>query len=294
MLFVQGQSRWITTSFAFMTAQPDPDLSADAGAASNADAGAASSAELAKPLTPDQLDWLDHTLDLLRERNPAVADWEFCEGFMVALICTRRPIAPDEYWPVLFGDFVPAQHMQFVWLWKQRWRNIERALDTPMNHADDELEYWAEALDARGILLALAREKGEAVDAVQLALLPSFGQNWAFGFLSAIENWSAEWTGPRDAEAAFMLSEALDAIARLSEADRGLPETSPYEADSIVSTSHRRIDEFAAAMWAAWDLRRLWKTFGPRTAPLRKAAQPGRNDPCPCGSGKKYKRCHGG
>ena len=22
--------------------------------------------------------------------------------------------------------------------------------------------------------------------------------------------------------------------------------------------------------------------------------RPGRNDPCPCGSGKKYKRCHAG
>jgi preprotein translocase subunit SecA len=25
----------------------------------------------------------------------------------------------------------------------------------------------------------------------------------------------------------------------------------------------------------------------------RAADEPGRNDPCPCGSGKKYKRCHG-
>jgi uncharacterized protein len=33
--------------------------------------------------------------------------------------------------------------------------------------------------------------------------------------------------------------------------------------------------------------------MGPRVAPLRKAAEPGRNDPCPCGSGKKYKKCHG-
>ncbi|MDD2836465.1 MAG: SEC-C metal-binding domain-containing protein [Methanothrix sp.] len=23
------------------------------------------------------------------------------------------------------------------------------------------------------------------------------------------------------------------------------------------------------------------------------AAKPGRNDPCPCGSGLKYKKCHG-
>ena len=25
----------------------------------------------------------------------------------------------------------------------------------------------------------------------------------------------------------------------------------------------------------------------------READKVGRNDPCPCGSGKKYKRCHG-
>ena len=28
--------------------------------------------------------------------------------------------------------------------------------------------------------------------------------------------------------------------------------------------------------------------------PLRTARKVGRNDPCPCGSGKKYKRCCGG
>ncbi|MBO4308134.1 MAG: SEC-C domain-containing protein [Bacteroidales bacterium] len=27
--------------------------------------------------------------------------------------------------------------------------------------------------------------------------------------------------------------------------------------------------------------------------PIVKAKEPGRNDPCPCGSGKKYKNCHG-
>ena len=27
--------------------------------------------------------------------------------------------------------------------------------------------------------------------------------------------------------------------------------------------------------------------------PVRKASEVGRNDPCPCGSGKKYKKCHG-
>jgi SEC-C motif-containing protein len=31
----------------------------------------------------------------------------------------------------------------------------------------------------------------------------------------------------------------------------------------------------------------------PRREPATRAAAPGRNDPCPCGSGQKYKRCHG-
>jgi uncharacterized protein YecA (UPF0149 family) len=31
----------------------------------------------------------------------------------------------------------------------------------------------------------------------------------------------------------------------------------------------------------------------PPPAAKREADKVGRNDPCPCGSGKKYKRCHG-
>jgi preprotein translocase subunit SecA len=35
------------------------------------------------------------------------------------------------------------------------------------------------------------------------------------------------------------------------------------------------------------------ETERPKAAPAQAAAGPGRNDPCPCGSGKKYKKCHG-
>jgi hypothetical protein len=33
-------------------------------------------------------------------------------------------------------------------------------------------------------------------------------------------------------------------------------------------------------------------TVTTRTSPTPSTGRPGRNDPCPCGSGKKYKRCH--
>ncbi len=35
-----------------------------------------------------------------------------------------------------------------------------------------------------------------------------------------------------------------------------------------------------------------WTLKGPHE-PVRREARPGRNEPCPCGSGKKYKKCHG-
>ena len=31
----------------------------------------------------------------------------------------------------------------------------------------------------------------------------------------------------------------------------------------------------------------------PKQRPVRVGQKVGRNDPCPCGSGKKYKQCHG-
>ena len=53
------------------------------------------------------------------------------------------------------------------------------------------------------------------------------------------------------------------------------------------------IDAYGEAIWAVYDLRKFWKSYGPRVASVRKQAEPGRNDPCSCGSGKKYKKCHG-
>jgi uncharacterized protein len=90
-----------------------------------------------------------------------------------------------------------------------------------------------------------------------------------------------------------MLDEALDTIVTLTEDDRAKPELSMYSEDGPPSVSQRRVDDFGAAIWAVYDLRQLWRSMGPRVETIRKEATPGRNDPCPCGSGKKYKKCHG-
>jgi uncharacterized protein len=242
-------------------------------------------------LTPDDFDAQDAELDLLRENSEEIPQWEFCEGFLAALVCTRREVPPEEYWPVLLGDdFNPVAHMEFVWRWRRRWAEVATALDAPVETLDDDRCYQPEVLDTLGAVLSMPEaERGDTA----LADLPAFAQVWAIGFMYAVETWPEDWMPPRDREAAQMLDAALGAIVALTEDDRGKPTTSMFAEDGPPSVSDERLDDFGAAIWAVYDLRQLWKSLGPRVETVRKEAEPGRNDPCPCGSGKKYKKCHG-
>jgi uncharacterized protein len=243
------------------------------------------------PLTPEDFDALDDALDRMRESAEEIPQWEFCEGFLAALICMRREVPPDEYWPVLLGDdFKPMEHMEFVWRWRRRRDEIAFALAQAVELLEDERTYHPEALDTRGAILALPAEERTEGD---LANLPAYGQVWAVGFMYAVESWPADWEPPRDDDAAEMLDNALQDIVALAEDDTGTPSVSMYAEDGPPSVSEERLNAFAAAIWAVYELRQMWRSLGPRVEPLRKAPEPGRNDPCPCGSGKKYKKCHG-
>jgi uncharacterized protein len=242
-------------------------------------------------LSPEDFDLQDAELDAMREQDPDTPDWEYCEGFLAALVCTRRPVPPEEYWPALFGEgFNPMEHMEFVWRWKRRWTEVETALDAPVENLDDERTYHPEALDIRGAVLATPEAERTPEEE---GPLPSYGQSWAAGFLDAVQVFADDWEPPRDAESADMLEISLQDIAALVEDDRHPPAVSMYAEDGPPSVSNERLDAWAAAIWAVYDLRQLWKSLGPRIDPVRKGEQPGRNDPCPCGSGKKFKKCCG-
>ena len=250
-----------------------------------------SAAPAPEPLTAEDFDALDAELDLLREQDDEMPQWEFCEGFLVALVCMRREIPPEEYWPVLLGEaFRPMEHMEFVWRWRRRRDEISFALDQPVEKLEDERTYHPEALDVRGAILALPAEERVEGDT---ANLPAYAQVWALGFMYAVESWPEEWAPPRDRDAAQMLDAALHDIVALAEDDSGSPALSMYSEDGPPSVSNERLDAVGAAIWAVYDLRQLWRSIGARIEPVRKASEPGRNDPCPCGSGKKYKKCHG-
>lgn len=244
-----------------------------------------------QPLGPDDFDAQDAELDALREVDPETPQWEFCEGFLAALVCAPRPVPPEEYWPVLLGeDFNPMAHMEFVWRWKRRWTEVAAALDAPVERLDDERTYQPEVLDTRGAVLSLPEaERGDT----DMANLPAYGQIWALGFMYAVETWPDDWAPPRNEEAARILDDALSAIVRVAGEDRDPPTVSMVDESGPPSVSEQRLDDFGAAIWAVYDLRLLWKSVGTPVETIRKAPEPGRNDPCPCGSGKKYKKCCG-
>jgi uncharacterized protein len=188
----------------------------------------------------------------------------------------------------LFAD--PIQQQRFFDLWSRRRAEIVAALDAKVESLDDERTYSPEVLDTRGAIASLPEDQRAEVEGEEL---PSFGQVWALGFMYAVESWPEEWVAPRDKEAAEWLNDALDRIVALTEDDTGKPELSMFSEDGPPSISQARIDAFGDAIWAVYDLRQLWKSMGPRVEAIRKQPEPGRNDPCPCGSGKKYKKCHG-
>ena len=256
------------------------------------------------PLEVEAFDELDAILDDLRSRYDETPQWEFCEGFMTAVVCMRRPVAEDEVLAALLGmpmaneppdaesgSFLDAaQRERFLELWNQRWAEVATALDSEVDSLEDDRCYHPEVMDIRGAVADMPPDeqtkfKGED--------LPAFAQVWALGFMFAVEYWPEEWAAPRDKDAAKWLNDALEAVVAMTEDDIAAAEVSPLSEDGSPSTSIARLNAFGEAIWAVYDLRELWKTIGPRVETIRAVATPGRNDLCDCGSGKKYKKCHG-
>ena len=258
-------------------------------------------------VTPDMFDEIDAILDDLRTRNDETPQWEFCEGVLAALVCCRRAIPADEYLELLLGvapegepadanvEFEgrfadDAQRARFMEIWSARWTEIVTGLAKDTQSLDEETAYQPEVMDVRGAIASLPEaERAELGDDA----IPSFGQVWALGFMFAVENWPEEWAAPRDKKAANALDAALQSIVALTEDDTGALEVSPFSDDAPPSMSQARVDTFADAVWAVYDLFDIWRSIGPRVETVRKVEGPGRNDPCSCGSGKKFKKCCG-
>jgi uncharacterized protein len=110
---------------------------------------------------------------------------------------------------------------------------------------------------------------------------------WCVGYLRLAHSdprWTADETGVELILPIASLATGTD----LDQPDDGTPDL-PISAEQY-ARYRGGLDDCVRAIDLYWGARRP----PPPVAPVVRAApKVGRNEPCPCGSGKKYKRCHG-
>ena len=223
---------------------------------------------------------------------------EWLDGCMAALLAgpVRRPLEHwlprllDDTWERTFAD--PADAQQALHTLGQRWDVLASQLDAEeLFDEPDQLrlsplmsQYGDEMRDQ-----LLAESKLTPEDAEQW---PLTGELWASAFLDTIDTFAEDWLLPGpDSEDAAWFNGCIAAVTALTlrDADALKAELQLRYPGQALSRDEL-VDE---ACMAVQDLRCYWVDHAPRPATRRVEAAPGRNDPCPCGSGRKYKKCHG-
>ncbi len=227
-------------------------------------------------------------------------DAEWADGYLTALAAGPRAVPVEEVIVRLAGDAFarafadPDDESQARHALQARMRVIANHLDP------EELLDQPEALRLQPLVSlwdeaareALVQEQGvSAADAAQL----NTGALWAMGFFDALEDFAADWDPPAvggDDEDAGVFDDLLQQVGILLLPDDH-PDFKAHVERGWKDHLPTREDLLDEACFAIQDLRVWWLDHAPRPATRRVEAEPGRNDPCPCGSGLKFKKCHG-
>lgn len=223
--------------------------------------------------------------------------FEWVDGFLAALATGVRLPEPGEWLPLLCGDAFerafadPPDAAQAQRALLQRLKVLRDQLDPEALMQDPEAlrlnPLMAEWTDADRERLVQAGSVS-AEDAPALLT----GSLWAEGFLDAVDALPALWAPPADEESAELLAALLDQVAALM-IPAGHEDFAAHVAQYHSKGMPSREDLLAEACYGVQDLRVFWVDRAPKPETRRVQAPPGRNEPCPCGSGKKYKKCHG-
>jgi uncharacterized protein len=221
-----------------------------------------------QPLTDAELDDLSAFL----KRDERSMNLEQLDGFLTALICGPELVPPSKYLAMICGNravFEDASFAQeFLSLIMRHWNAI---VDT---------------LNSGKLYLPLLLEDEHGI---------AHGNDWANGFMRGMEFGKSDW--------ALLLNDeeyggSLLAIFALANEHHPDPTMRPYK-DPINAEVRERL--IVGAATGTMQIHRYFKAQrflhkderGNAPDFLRSRPKIGRNDPCPCGSGKKFKHCCG-
>ena len=182
---------------------------------------------------------------------------------------------------------------------------LSGVLGKPMADSEDLLREAADLL--RPFVAALEAELASGEPPL-LLLYPIDGDAnsagdyvpWCEGYLQGVDAASEDWFDAlgaddekEDSDEIFYLDELLLTLSLLTgdaEAaalDAGEDWPSGEELDRLERECEEKLPQVVSAIYRFWVAQRSIKTI------RREAPKVGRNDPCPCGSGKKFKKCCG-
>jgi uncharacterized protein len=190
------------------------------------------------------------------------------DGFLTGIAIGPELVMPSEWLPAIWGDDEPVfesieQAQTVIGTIMGRYNEILHALSTDPEAY--EPVFWE-------------GPEGEVIAA-----------DWAEGFLDAIRLRPEAWRPLLDdPEAIIML---MPILALCGDDEGGSPlELDPEEDADLLDQAPDHIPECVAGINDFWKERRGRPMAGTKQ---EKSPKAGRNDPCPCGSGRKYKRCCG-
>lgn len=252
-------------------------------------------------LSDEEFEWLD---DRLVETPGLEQGMDLCmlDGFLAALVCAPELLAPERWirwvWDCQDGRAQPdfadeAEAREVFGLVLRHWQAIDHQLrEEPQTYEPVLMEGVVEVAATAGDSAATAEPPGDDADVDDDA--PVIDE-WCAGFLLGMAQQAPAWQafeqahpGLLDGVRLYGVVEDLDMLHRMR-----LPYAEHCAAASqlagVVSTAYRWFAAQRAASGA--DARGIAALAALGGAPVRHAARVGRNDPCPCGSGRKFKHC---
>ena len=216
-------------------------------------------------MSPQDLDRLEALLSAPHLSDSLALD--ALQGFFCAIASSPVPTPREKWLPAAMGD--------------ARFANDEEAAQVTAL-----LERFAEAT---------ARQLGEGLGLDLVCYPAEDGEEelapWCEGFLLGVGHADPAWYDagePEDVDELLHPFLLLSGHLKAHAEEEGEPWLEPAEEKAQVEAARRL---FYDAIHAAWEWR--FEARVNRVPVKREEAKTGRNDPCPCGSGKKYKACHG-
>lgn len=229
---------------------------------------------LATPLTDQELDTLDAFLlaripdeavaTMSEEEHEGVLNISELDGFFTAIISGPVAIAPSDWLQVVWGAFEPQ--------WASP-AESEAMVSLLLRHMNGIVNTLLVEPDSFEPIVLEREEQGETVTVVD---------DWCLGYMKGVALAREAWQRGGEELMEMMFPILIFSSEKMRER---LSEIEPGE----VAVLKRSIATTAYKLHAFWMKRR--GNGGSHQPFVHSEPQVGRNDPCPCGSGKKFKKC---